>query len=189
MTDDVRRRLAAIPALTGTPPTLDLERLPAEPTALFLDWLEDAVTAGVPEPRTTTLATADADGIPDARLLILKDVGERGWAFASTASSRKGEQLADNPAAALSFWWQPLTRAVRVRGRAVEGTPEESAADLAARSPQAQSLVADGDWRLWWVRPDRIEFWQGSPDRKHLRIVYTRTDDTWSREILTADGS
>lgn len=189
MSDDVRRRLAEIPALTGTPPELDMDGLPDDPVAVFLNWLDEAVAAGVPEPRTMTLATADGDGVPDARMLILKDVGDRGWAFASTASSRKGAQLAANAAAALNFWWQPQTRAVRVRGRVVEGTPEESSDDLAARSPQARAQVAEGDWRLWWVQPDRIEFWQGSPDRKHLRIVYAPTGDSWTHEVSSADGS
>lgn len=189
MTDDVRRRLAAIPALCGSAPALDLDALPDDPIALFLDWLEEAVEAQVPEPRTMTLATTGADGLPDARMLILKDAGERGFAFASTASSRKGAQVAENPAAALNFWWQPQARAVRVRGQVVEADPAESAADLASRSPEAQSLVADGDWRLWWVRPERIEFWQGSPDRRHLRIVYTPTGSGWRHETGHADGS
>lgn len=189
MTDDVRRRLAAIPALTGTAPRLDLTVLPDDPIDVFLDWLQEAVAAGVPEPRTMALATAGAEGLPDARMLILKDAGQRGFAFASTASSRKGAQLAENPVAALSFWWQPQARAVRVRGPVVEADANESAADLAARSPQAQSLVAEGDWRLWFVRPERIEFWQGSPDRKHLRIVYTASETGWHRDVGHADGS
>lgn len=189
MTDDVRRRLAVIPALTGAAPCLNLDALPDDPIELFLDWVEEAVAAGVSEPRTMTLATAGADGLPDARMLILKDAGQRGFAFASTASSRKGAQLGENPAAALSFWWQPQARAVRVRGPVAEADAKESAADLAARSPQAQSLVAEGDWRLWWVRPERIEFWQGSPDRKHLRIVYTFSETGWHRDVGHADGS
>lgn len=189
MTDDVRRRLAQIPALTGSAPSLDLDDLPDDPIALFLDWLEQAVDAEVAEPRTMTLATSGADGLPDARMLILKDAGERGFAFASTASSRKGSQVSENPAAALNFWWQPQARAVRVQGPVAEADPDESAADLAARSPEAQSLVAEGDWRLWWVRPERIEFWQGSPDRKHLRIVYTPTETGWRHDIGHADGS
>lgn len=189
MTDDVRRRLAAIPALTGTPPPIDLDALPENPIPLFLRWLDEAVAAGVAEPRTMALATAGADGRPDARMLILKDVDERGFAFASTASSRKGAQVGANPAAALSFWWQPQARAVRVAGPVVPATAADSAADLAARSPQARSLVAPGDWRLWWVRPERIEFWSGSPDRRHLRIVYVPAGGGWRHDVGHADGS
>ena len=82
-------------------------------------WLRVAVAADVPEPRAVTLSTVDATGVPDGRVLILKDVSSEGWAFASTASSRKGLLLEAHPVAALSLWWQPLMRAVRVAGAAV----------------------------------------------------------------------
>jgi pyridoxine/pyridoxamine 5'-phosphate oxidase len=109
-----------------------------------------------------TLSTVDADGMPDARVLVLKDVDERGWAFASTRSSVKGGQLDDEPHAALTFWWQPVVRSVRIRGRVVEASRDESLADLRARTAAAQDGVDADDWILWRVVPDRIEFWQGS---------------------------
>lgn len=167
-------------ALTGRAPDWDLTRLPDDPRALFATWLHDADSAGVPEPHTATLATIGIDGVPDARTLILKRIDERGWAFASTRSSRKGAQLEASPAAALNFWWQPQVRAVRVRGRVQEATAEESAADLAARSPAARAEIADGDWVLWRIVPTRIEFWQGSRDRRHTRVIYDAVDAGWS---------
>lgn len=174
-------RLRALASLTGRAPVLALDALPTDPVALFLEWLERAVAAGVPEPHVMTLATVDVEGMPDARTLILKDVSPQGWAFAGPRSSAKGEQLAARPVAALNFWWQPQVRAVRVRGRVEEASPEESAADLAARSAAARDGVAAGDWVLWRLIPDRIEFWQGSGDRRHARIVYTRDAAGWSR--------
>lgn len=173
-------------ALTGTAPDWDLEALPDSPSELFATWLRQAAVDGVPEPHTMTLATVDADGLPDARTLILKRIDERGWAFASTRSSRKGAQLGASSAAALNFWWQPQVRAVRVRGRVEEATPEESAADLAARSAAARADVEDGDWVLWRIIPNRIEFWQGSRDRRHTRVVFDAVDDGWSRSIAGA---
>ncbi|WP_311259391.1 pyridoxamine 5'-phosphate oxidase family protein [Microbacterium sp. WCS2018Hpa-9] len=170
-------------ALTGLAPDWDLGALPDDPSALFATWLRAAADGGVAEPHTVTLATVDTDGLPDARTLILKRIDERGWAFASTRSSRKGAQLAASPAAALNFWWQPQVRAVRVRGRVEEATPEESAADLAARSTAARAEVADGDWVLWRIVPTRIEFWQGSRDRRHTRVIFDAVDDGWSRSI------
>ncbi|WP_217184155.1 pyridoxal 5'-phosphate synthase [Streptomyces sp. AC495_CC817] len=171
---DIAGWLRAQPVLTGVAPPLDERDLPADPVELFVDWLALAAARGVPEPHAAVLATVDADGMPDARTLILKDVDDRGWAFASLASSRKAEQLRANPAAALSFWWPAQLRAVRVRGPVSEATPAESAADLAARSPAARQEVEPGDWALWRLDPDRVEFWQGSPDRQHTRIVYER---------------
>lgn len=139
---------------------------------------------GVSEPHTATLATVAADGAPDARTLILKGVDAAGWAFASTRSSRKGVQLAHAPVAALNFWWQPQVRAVRVRGRVEEASAEESAADLAARSPAAQEGIAPGDWVRWRIIPARIEFWQGARDRRHTRVVYEPADDGWSHSVV-----
>ncbi|MCE4025866.1 pyridoxamine 5'-phosphate oxidase family protein [Microbacterium sp. Au-Mic1] len=173
--------LRARPALTGSAPALHPGSVPDEPLALFLNWITTAAEAGVAEPHAATLATVDVDGVPDARTLILKDVDERGWAFAGTRSSAKGRQLAAHPAAALNFWWQPVLRAVRVRGPVREASSDESAADLAARSAAARAGVADGDWVLWRIVPSRIEFWQGATDRRHTRIVYTRHGDGWLR--------
>lgn len=176
-------RFRTLPTLSGSAPAIDVARLPDEPVTLFLSWLEAAIDAAVPEPHTATLATVDVDGIPDARTLILKGVDERGWSFAGPRSSRKGLQLAARPAAALNFWWQPLVRAVRVRGLVREAPPSETAADLAARSAAARSDVAPGDWALWRIVPSRVEFWQGASDRRHTRIVYEPDGGRWKRTI------
>jgi len=171
-------------ALTGEAPEWDLDALPHEPSALFREWILRAAADGVAEPHTATLATVDAAGLPDARTLILKGIDEGRWAFASTRSSRKGEQLGVSPVAALNFWWQPQVRAVRVRGRVEEATADESAADLAARSKAAQEGIEPGDWVRWRIVPARIEFWQGSRDRRHTRVVYAPDGDDWSHEVV-----
>ena len=182
MTDSTAKQLRALPALSGSAPSLDLRALPEDPVMLFLQWLAVAQDHQVAEPHSMTLSTVDADGVPDARVLVLKDVDERGWAFASTRSSIKGGQLAANPHAALTFWWQPLVRSVRVRGAVVEASREDSLADLRARSAAAQAAVDAEDWTLWRVRATRVEFWQGSPDRRHARIVYVADGRRWRVE-------
>lgn len=179
MTTGDAAQLRAIPALTGKIQAAE-QALPQHPVELFRRWLQEALDAGVPEPHAMTLSTVDAQGLPDARVLILKDIDERGWAFASPASSAKGEQLAGQPFAALSFWWQPLVRAVRIRGAVVEASREECQADLAARSAEARAAVSPGDWRLWRVQPSQVEFWQGATDRRHSRIMYTCVEGKWS---------
>lgn len=186
LSSDTGSWLRAQPALTGVAPSIDLSELPVDPVPLFLDWIRHAASAGVAEPHAATLATVDGDGIPDARTLILKNVDERGWAFAGARSSRKGSQLASTPAGALNFWWQPLVRAVRVRGRVQEAGEAESAADLAARSAAARAGIAQGDWALWRLVPTRVEFWQGAVDRDHTRIVYRRTEAAWDLTVAGA---
>ena len=118
-------------------PGFDPADVPEEPVALFHRWFADAVAAGVVEPSTMAVATADADGRPDVRTVILHDVDARGWHFASHAGSAKGRQLAARPEAALHFYWAGQGRQVRVRGRVVTGTPEEAYADLHARTTGA----------------------------------------------------
>ncbi|AZS47020.1 pyridoxal 5'-phosphate synthase [Microbacterium oxydans] len=181
---DIREWLRAQPSLTGVAPTLDLAELPEDPEPLFVDWIGEAAESGVAEPHTATLATVDGDGIPDARTLILKNIDAEGWSFAGARSSRKSQQIAARPAAALNFWWQPLRRAVRVRGMIREASPVESAADLAARSAEARGGIAPGEWVLWRIVATRVEFWQGSADRNHNRIIYRRAEGGWQRTVM-----
>lgn len=185
MTTSSAEWMRSQPTLVGTPPPLDLAALPDEPEALFLDWITAASASGVSEPLAMTLATIGADGVPDARTLIIKDVDGRGWAFAGPRASRKGEQLSAHPVAALNFLWQPVMRAVRVRGAVVEADAADSAADLAARSAAARDGILPGDWVLWRVVPARVEFWQGAVDRRHVRVVYERAEGSWIHRIAT----
>lgn len=183
MTDTTKSLLRSLPSLAGVAPPLNLQGLPDDPVTLFLDWLAVAQHRDVAEPHAMTLSTVDANGVPDARILVLKDVDARGWAFASTRTSVKGGQLDASPHAALTFWWQPLVRSVRVRGPVIEASREESLADLRARSAAAQEGVNPDDWTLWRVVPTRVEFWQGSPDRRHVRVVFVRDAHGWRFEV------
>lgn len=175
--------LRSLPSLTGRAPALDLESLPDAPAELFARWIADAVNERVPEPHAMTVSTVDGQGMPDARTLILKAVGTEGWAFAGKRDSAMGSQLAAHPAAALSFWWQPLLRAVRLRGNVREASAADSAADLAARSVDARRGVGVGEWVLWRVIPESVEFWQGATDRNHLRLRYRRESRGWVRTV------
>ena len=103
---------------------------PAEPFSLFNQWFEDAVkTEQLPvEPNAMMLATADADGQPHCRVLLLKGLDERGFTFFSNYESAKGQQLLENPRAAMTFFWPALERQVRIEGRVEKVSAEESAA-------------------------------------------------------------
>ena len=104
------------------------EDVAAEPVAQFLAWFEEARAAELREPNAMTLATATPDGAPSARIVLLKGVDERGFAFYTDYRSRKGEELAANPRAALVFHWAELERQVRVTGGVSRVSREESEA-------------------------------------------------------------
>ena len=77
-------------------------------------------------------------------------------------------------------------RAVRLQGAVREASRAESDADLATRSVSARDGIDPGDWVLWRIVPTRVEFWQGSPDRRHTRIVYIAKARGWSVQPLNA---
>lgn len=112
-----------------------------DPIAQFREWFDAARDAGVPFPETMTLATASADGAPSARMVLLKGADEDGFVFFTGYESRKGEELAANPLAALVFYWQPLGRQVRVEGP-VERVPEAESAEYWATRPRGSRLAA-----------------------------------------------
>ncbi|WP_432253388.1 pyridoxal 5'-phosphate synthase [Streptomyces sp. HNM1019] len=140
----VREWLRGLEVFAGPLSDFDPADAPAEPVDLFLGWLHEAVAAGVPDAHAMTLSTVGEDGHPDARVLILKNVDHDGWQFAVHAGSPKGRQLADRPSAALTFYWPPQGRQVRVRGGVEPAPPGHSAADLLARSPAARAEVLLG---------------------------------------------
>lgn len=94
----------------------DLTDTVADPLEQFNVWFTAAQAAGVPEPNAMTLATASAEGMPSARIVLLKGVEAGRFVFYTNYESRKGEELAANPRAALVFWWGPLARQVRIEG-------------------------------------------------------------------------
>lgn len=99
------------------PSALREQDAPADPLALFARWYEAAVAAELPEPSAMTLATATPDGVPSARIVLLRGFDERGFTFFTNYQSRKGAELTRNPRAALVFYWELLRRQIRVEGR------------------------------------------------------------------------
>jgi pyridoxamine 5'-phosphate oxidase len=131
------------PEVTTLPP-FDPASAPDEPLALFTAWFAEAVAAGEREPHTMTLATTDAAGRADARIVMLHGADADGWSFATHATSRKGEQLAARPYAALTFYWPLLGRQVRLRGPVTAAPAEQSRGDLHARSTGALAAALTG---------------------------------------------
>lgn len=125
--------------------SLEPGSVPDGPVELFGAWLAEAVAAGQVEAHTMSLATTGADGLPDARIVMLHGADEEhGWSFASHSGSAKGRQLAAQPHAALVFYWPVHGRQVRVRGSVVTAPAAEAQADLHARSTGALSSALTG---------------------------------------------
>jgi pyridoxamine 5'-phosphate oxidase len=96
------------------------------PFIQFKKWFDQALAAQLPEPNAMTIATAMPDGKPSARMVLLKDFDERGFVFFTNYNSRKGQELAENPQAALVFWWAELERQVRISGHVEKVAENES---------------------------------------------------------------
>jgi pyridoxamine 5'-phosphate oxidase len=105
---------------------LDESDIDADPILQFGQWFVEAQAAEVPEPNAMVLATASPDGEPAARIVLLKGFDERGFLFYSNYESPKGRDLAQNPRAALTFYWAQLERQVRISGLAARISRDES---------------------------------------------------------------
>ena len=116
---------------------------------LFQTWLKDATEKEPNDPNAMTLATVDRDGLPDARMVLLKEVDQRGFTFYTNLESAKGEELSANPRAALNFHWKSLRRSVRVRGAVEPVSAAEADAYFATRARSARI----GAWASDQSRP------------------------------------
>ncbi|MBN4006904.1 pyridoxamine 5'-phosphate oxidase [Nostoc sp. LPT] len=96
------------------------------PFIQFKKWFDQALAAQLPEPNAMTIATATPDGKPSARMVLLKNFDERGFTFFTNYNSHKGQELAENPQAALVFWWAELERQVRISGYVEKVSETES---------------------------------------------------------------
>jgi pyridoxamine 5'-phosphate oxidase len=125
-----------------------------DPIALFQMWLEQVGASGLEEPTAMAVATVDLDGSPDARMLLLKGVDERGFVFFTNMQSPKAQSLLRDSRTALCFYWMPLDKQVRVRGRAEVVSDEEANAYFATR-PRLSQISA---WASKQSQPMREYF-------------------------------
>lgn len=109
-----------------------------EPLSLFAEWLKEATASEPNDPNAMALATVDADGLPDVRMVLLKGFDAAGFVFYTHIASDKGRELAANPKAAVVFHWKSLRRQVRIRGTVSQVTDAEADAYFATRPRQAQ---------------------------------------------------
>ena len=110
----------------------------AEPLALFATWLQEAEVTEPADANAMAVATVDADGLPNVRMVLLKGLDERGFVFYTNLESRKGAELAANPKAALAFHWKSLKRQIRIRGPVERVSDAEADAYFATRPKLSQ---------------------------------------------------
>jgi dihydrophenazinedicarboxylate synthase len=186
---------------------------PADPLPLLDSWLQGADARGVREPRALALATADAAGKPSSRIVLLKEVTQA-IVFAFSSSSRKGRDLAANPRAAGTLYWRETLQQVVFEGPVERMSAEESDRLFAERPPAGQAttvasnqgealddperlrreaaeltgadehLRRPDDWGGYRLDPDLVEFWHGSPDRLHRRLLYVKKGERWEHKRL-----
>ncbi len=177
---DVDRELVRLRRVQYESAGIDAPDLASTPIEQWYRWHADAAAAGVAEPNAMVLGTVDPAGVPDARVLLVRDVSEAGFTFFTNYESVKSAQLAANPAASAVFSWLDLHRQVRVRGRVTQLDEAASDAYFASRprgsqigawaSPQSQVLtdrseldarVSEIERRFEGIDVTRPPFWGG----------------------------
>ncbi|TCC58909.1 pyridoxamine 5'-phosphate oxidase [Kribbella pittospori] len=138
-----------------------------DPIVQFRTWLAQATEAGLPEPNAMVLATADADGRPSARTVLLKGLDERGFVFFTNQQSRKADDLAANPHCALVFPWHAMERQVRIEGSATKLPGDEVDAYFVNRPRESQL----GAWASQQSQP--------VASREELDLQYASYERQW----------
>ncbi|KAB2331387.1 pyridoxine/pyridoxamine 5'-phosphate oxidase [Bacillus mesophilum] len=141
---DIQKLLRNLKSLEGPYLKFDPKNVPSNPIELFQEWFHIAIKNGVHEPHAMTLSTINKLGHPDARVLILKDIDEDGWYFASSSNSMKGQQLKVTPNVSLTFYWSLIGRQVRIRGTSLKVGKERSAKDFLERGKLARAIALVG---------------------------------------------
>jgi pyridoxamine 5'-phosphate oxidase len=212
-TASLRDRLRQVPTVDAVFPYFDTDAAPAEPIPLLVEWIVAAIDGGVLQPLAMSVATASKDGHPSARTLILKDLDATSLWFASLDSGPKGAELAENPEAALVFYWREQGRQIRVVGSVEAGPREVSRLDFLQRKPAARVRAIAGrqgeavenfdahlaaarakmdaepdfvpeEWVAYRVIPNSVEFWQAERERDQVRLRYLRDGDGWIKDML-----
>jgi pyridoxamine 5'-phosphate oxidase len=150
---------------------LSIDQVNKDPLQQFQDWYEQFELSKPKDPNAFVLATAGNDGIPHARVLLLKGVDQGGFEFYTNYESAKGQELAENPQASMCFFWSEQERQVRVEGKVVKLRPEESTAYFHSR-PHGSQVGA-------WVSPQSKEI----ADRKVLEDRAQHYADKYAEEV------
>ncbi len=167
MNEDIRSR-----RVTYDRGTLDVDRVAAEPFEQFRAWLDDALHAeAVIEPNAMSVATVGDSGRPSSRVVLLRQWDARGFVFYTNYGSRKGDELAAHPYAAILFWWGALERQIRIEG-AVERIAEAESDAYFATRPRGHRLSA------WASQQSAVV-----PDRATLERAMIEADERFPGDV------
>lgn len=188
----------------------------ANPIEQFKQWFNEALAAKVLEPNAMYFASV-SNNRPHGRIVLLKGFDEQGFVFYTNYLSNKGQEIAENGFASLTFFWGDLERQVRIEGEIVKVSAEESdeyyhsrprGSQIGAWVSEQSKVISSREilqerltfyeekfknltiiprpdhWGGYRVIPEKIEFWQGRPNRLHDRILYTKENNSWKIERL-----
>ena len=181
---------------------LNVKDLAYDPLVQFRKWFQEAINCEISYPNAATLSTVDKDHFPQSRVILIKEVNDQGIVFFTNYESAKAQQLSANNKAGLNIFWKELDRQIRVTGRVSKISAMESQAYFYSRpresqisaiaSPQSKSISKEElvkeierikkkypdklpmpkNWGGFILRPIKMEFWQGRPNRLHDRFLY-----------------
>lgn len=178
---------------------------PAEPLPLLRNWLALAKKYRVREPKVAVLATIGESG-PSTRTVLIKDIDDAGLILTTSCLSRKGQELLGDPRCSINLYWRETMQQITISGQARPCASEQSDNEFALRPKSAraiaiattqsavlhdeaalrrkvaklqtqQDLIRPATWHAWRVVPSEVEFWHGSTDRFHRRLVFRRNGD------------
>lgn len=187
-----------------TKSTLEVENVLKNPIEQFSKWLKEAIESETSEPTALTVATANKEGVPSARIVLLKYVQDNGFIFFTNYNSTKGKELLENPHASMVFFWPELQRQVNVKGIVKKVSSKLSDDYFYSRPTDSQigalasnqseiissreiieekiknitaqntTITRPDNWGGYLLEPSEIEFWQGRANRLHDRIQFKK---------------
>jgi pyridoxamine 5'-phosphate oxidase len=179
-----------------------------DPIALFGVWMKDAEASELNDPSAVALATATRDGMPSVRMVLMKQVDERGFCFYTNAESQKGLELAENPRAAMCFHWKSLQRQIRIAGTVTELPAAEAEeyfhsrsrlSQLGAVASQQSRVLANRELLVARVKElekefpgeiPRPEYWRGNVLRpERIEFWKNRAERLHDRFVFSRSGN
>ncbi|RDC63145.1 pyridoxamine 5'-phosphate oxidase [Adhaeribacter pallidiroseus] len=158
-----------------------------DPLQQFNTWLQEAIQANLPEPTAMVLATADPEGVPSARVVLLKGVTDQGFMFFTNYLSHKGQDMARNPAVALTFFWPELERQIRVEGLVTKASSLESDQYFGSRPLGSQI----GAWASPQSKPvtnrEQLEAANQEYERKFAGLANIPRPEHWGGYLVQPD--